>query len=112
MTASVVALYSKFFANRRFTTLTVYELHSRLTQYVRTRATNAFKDANPKIMLDFYVVSRGIDPQLWSLSSKLGCLPAPSSIYAVWGALVAPGTTAVLVSVKNDFRPRFGNGRI
>lgn len=47
-TAKMVALYANLFQEQ--TRLKVYELHSRLTQPVRTRTTSEFKDADCGIL--------------------------------------------------------------
>lgn len=47
-TARMVALYAKLFHEQ--TRLKVYELHSRLSQTVRTRVTSEFKDADRGIL--------------------------------------------------------------
>ena len=47
-TANLVALYAKAFV--RLLGLTVYELHSRLSQTTRTRTTAAFKEAKTGIL--------------------------------------------------------------
>ena len=47
-TANLVALYAEIFEDQ--THLTVYELHSRMTQSARTKATDAFKAAKRGLM--------------------------------------------------------------
>lgn len=47
-TANLVALYSEVFEGQ--TSLEVYELHSRMTQPARTKATEAFKAAKSGLM--------------------------------------------------------------
>jgi ATP-dependent RNA helicase MSS116, mitochondrial len=58
-TAKMVALYAEFF--RSFSSLKIYELHSRLSQPARTRTTNEFKEASTGIMFASDVIGRGMD---------------------------------------------------
>jgi len=60
VTANMVALLAAVFS-QRLTPLKVHELHSRLSQNIRTRTTNEFKDAAHGIMFASDVVGRGID---------------------------------------------------
>jgi ATP-dependent RNA helicase MSS116 len=58
-TARLVALYAVLFRN--IPSLSVYELHSRLSQPQRTRTTDEFKQAPSGIMLATDVIGRGMD---------------------------------------------------
>lgn len=60
VTANMVALFGRLF-ERGLTSLQVFELHSRLSQNVRTRTTNDFKAANSGIMFASDVIGRGMD---------------------------------------------------
>ena len=62
-TANLVALYAELFQNQ--TNLKVYELHSRMSQPARTRATNDFKNAKNGIMF----ATDGRHPALQALCS-------------------------------------------
>lgn len=60
VTANMVALYSNLFS-RGLTKLQVFEIHSRLSQNVRTRTTEEFKAAASGIMFASDVIGRGMD---------------------------------------------------
>ncbi len=95
-TANLVALYSEVFEGQ--TSLKVYELHSRMSQPARTRATEAFKAAKSGIMfatdgmssvlqsamafglINETVIGRGMDFPDVSLVLQVG-LPADADSY-------------------------------
>lgn len=58
-TARLVGLYAEFF--RKLSSLQVFELHSRLSQPLRTRTTKEFKEAASGIMFASDVIGRGMD---------------------------------------------------
>lgn len=60
VTANMVALFSALFS-RGLTQLPIFELHSRLSQNVRTRTTEQFKSADSGIMFASDVIGRGMD---------------------------------------------------
>ncbi|MCJ1287028.1 hypothetical protein MMC26_006375 [Xylographa opegraphella] len=60
VTANMVALYARLF-EQALTNLRVYELHSRLSQNVRTRTTDEFKAAESGLMFASDVIGRGMD---------------------------------------------------
>lgn len=60
VTANMVALFSKIFS-AGLTTLQVYELHSRLSQSIRTKTTANFKAATRGVLFASDVVGRGMD---------------------------------------------------
>lgn len=60
VTANMVALFSDCFA-KGLTPLPVFELHSRLSQNVRTRTTNEFKAASSGLLFASDVIGRGMD---------------------------------------------------
>ena len=60
VTANMVALYARLF-EQALTHLRVYELHSRLSQNVRTRTTDEFKAAESGLMFASDVIGRGMD---------------------------------------------------
>lgn len=60
VTANMVALYARLFS-QGLTSLTVYELHSRLNQNIRTRTTDEFKAASSGLMFASDVIGRGMD---------------------------------------------------
>ncbi|KAK5083160.1 hypothetical protein LTR05_007044 [Lithohypha guttulata] len=79
VTANMVALYSNLFA-QRLTSLRVFELHSRLSQNVRTRTTNEFKTATSGIMFASDVIGRGMDFPNVDLVVQVG-LPSSAEQY-------------------------------
>lgn len=79
VTANMVALYSKLFA-QGLTTLRVYELHSRLSQGIRTRTTDEFKAANSGLMFASDVIGRGMDFPSVDLVVQVG-LPSSADQY-------------------------------
>lgn len=60
VTANMVALFAKLFS-LGLTQLQVYELHSRLSQNIRTRTTADFKAAQSGVLFASDVVGRGMD---------------------------------------------------
>ncbi|MCJ1386944.1 hypothetical protein MMC17_010073 [Xylographa soralifera] len=60
VTANMVALYARLF-EQALTHLKVYELHSRLSQNIRTRTTDEFKAAESGLMFASDVIGRGMD---------------------------------------------------
>ena len=94
-TAKLVALYAKIYDGQL--SLPVFELHSRLTQTARTRATAAFKETKTGIMFasdgkpfslpsfphhstEYVVIGRGMDFPDVSLVLQVG-LPADADAY-------------------------------
>ena len=69
-TANLVAMYAKVF--KGLLNLEVFELHSRLTQPARTRATDQFKTAKRGIMFASDVIGRGMDFPDVSLVCQVG----------------------------------------
>lgn len=60
VTANMVALFAKVFS-QGLTPLKVFEIHSRLSQNIRTRTTAEFKDAAKGTMFASDVIGRGMD---------------------------------------------------
>ncbi|PYI01672.1 putative DEAD box ATP-dependent RNA helicase [Aspergillus sclerotiicarbonarius CBS 121057] len=60
VTANMVALFAAAFA-RGLTPLNVFEIHSRLSQSVRTKTTEQFKEADSGILFASDVIGRGMD---------------------------------------------------
>jgi len=79
VTANMVALFAGVFA-QGLTALKVYELHSRLSQNIRTRTTNEFKDAANGIMFASDVIGRGMDFPNVDLVIQVG-LPSNAEQY-------------------------------
>ena len=79
VTANMVALYAAVFA-RGLTKLKVYQIHSRLSQGVRTRTTEEFKEASSGIMFASDVVGRGMDFPNVDLVVQVG-LPSNAEQY-------------------------------
>ncbi|KAK5955502.1 hypothetical protein OHC33_003142 [Knufia fluminis] len=79
VTANMVALYSNLFS-QGLTSLRVFELHSRLSQNVRTRTTNDFKTASSGLMFASDVIGRGMDFPNVDLVVQVG-LPSNSEQY-------------------------------
>ncbi|KAK5080353.1 hypothetical protein LTR70_007835 [Exophiala xenobiotica] len=79
VTANMVALYSSLFA-QGLTSLRVFELHSRLSQNVRTRTTSEFKSATSGIMFASDVIGRGMDFPNVDLVIQVG-LPSSAEQY-------------------------------
>ncbi|KAL6715871.1 hypothetical protein ACLMJK_006832 [Lecanora helva] len=77
-TANLVALYSEL--SHHLMDLPTYELHSRMSQPARTKATAAFKAARNGIMFATDVIGRGMDFPDVSLVVQVG-LPADSDCY-------------------------------
>ena len=78
VTANMMALFAKVFA--RQTPLKVYELHSRLSQNVRTKTTEEFKNATSGIMFASDVIGRGMDFPNVDLVIQIG-LPSNAEQY-------------------------------
>ena len=78
VTANMIALFAKVFA--RQTPLKVYELHSRLSQNVRTKTTEEFKNATSGIMFASDVIGRGMDFPNVDLVIQIG-LPSNAEQY-------------------------------
>ena len=74
----MVALYAKVFDGRL--PLKVYQLHSRLSQNVRTRTTEDFKEANTGVMFASDVIGRGMDFPNVDLVIQVG-LPSNAEQY-------------------------------
>lgn len=79
VTANMVALSAALFS-QGLTPLKVYELHSRLSQNIRTRTTNEFKDAANGIMFASDVIGRGMDFPNVDLVIQVG-LPSNAEQY-------------------------------
>ena len=79
VTANMVALYAKLFSEG-LTMLKVYELHSRLSQNIRTRTTDEFKAAGSGIMFASDVIGRGMDFPNVDLVVQVG-LPSDGDQY-------------------------------
>ncbi|KAL8820046.1 MAG: hypothetical protein Q9223_001652 [Gallowayella weberi] len=77
-TAKVVALFAKVFEHQLG--LEVFELHSRLSQAVRTRTTDQFKAATKGIMFASDVIGRGLDFPNVTLVVQAG-LPSDADAY-------------------------------
>lgn len=60
ITANMVALFARVFS-QGLTSLTVLEMHSRLSQSARTKTTTQFKEAASGIMFASDVIGRGMD---------------------------------------------------
>ncbi|KAJ8607360.1 hypothetical protein MRB53_040378 [Persea americana] len=80
ITANVVALLAKLFSDLSPQNLKVYELHSRLSQNIRTRTTEEFKAAATGIMFASDVIGRGMDFPNVDLVIQVG-LPANAEQY-------------------------------
>ena len=74
----MVALYAKVFEGRL--PLKVYQLHSRLSQNVRTKTTEGFKDADTGVMFASDVIGRGMDFPNVDLVIQVG-LPSNAEQY-------------------------------
>lgn len=79
VTANMVALFAKVFA-QGLIKLNIYELHSRLSQNIRTRTTAEFKDAPNGIMFASDVIGRGMDFPNVDLVIQVG-LPSKADQY-------------------------------
>lgn len=79
VTANMVALFSKLFA-QGLTPLRVFELHSRLSQNVRTHTTNEFKAVNSGLMFASDVIGRGMDFPNVDIVVQIG-LPSSADQY-------------------------------
>lgn len=79
VTANMVALFATVFA-QGLTPLKVFEIHSRLSQNVRTRTTAEFKDAAAGIMFASDVIGRGMDFPNVDLVVQVG-LPSNAEQY-------------------------------
>ncbi|GAB7346949.1 hypothetical protein MBLNU459_g2008t1 [Dothideomycetes sp. NU459] len=79
VTANMVALFAKVYA-QCLKNLPVYEIHSRLSQNVRTRTTAEFKDAVSGIMFASDVIGRGMDFPNVDLVVQVG-LPSKADQY-------------------------------
>lgn len=79
VTANMVALTAKVFS-QGLTPLNVFEIHSRLSQNVRTRTTAQFKEAASGIMFASDVIGRGMDFPNVDLVVQVG-LPANGEQY-------------------------------
>lgn len=77
-TANLVALYAKVFEG--LLNLQVFELHSRLSQPARTKATDSFKTTSRGIMFASDVIGRGMDFPDVSLVLQVG-VPLDSDAY-------------------------------
>ena len=77
-TANLVALYAKVF--KGLLNLQVLELHSRLSQAARTKATDEFKAAKRGIMFASDVIGRGMDFPDVSLVLQVG-IPLDADAY-------------------------------
>lgn len=77
-TANLVALYAKVFEN--LLDLPIFELHSRLSQSARTKATDQFKTARQGVMFASDVIGRGMDFPDVSLVLQVG-LPLDADAY-------------------------------
>ena len=77
-TANLVALYAKAFGY--LLNLQVFELHSRLSQPARTRATDQFKEAKRGVMFASDVIGRGMDFPDVSLVLQVG-VPLDADAY-------------------------------
>ena len=78
VTANMIALYAKVYVGQ--TNLQIYQLHSRLSQSVRTRTTEEFKSATNGIMFASDVIGRGMDFPSVDLVIQIG-LPSNSEQY-------------------------------
>ena len=78
VTANMISLFAKVFSGQ--TNLKVYELHSRLSQSLRTRTTEEFKVATNGIMFASDVVGRGMDFPNVDLVIQVG-LPSNAEQY-------------------------------
>lgn len=79
-TANGVALMAKLFENLMGHRLRVYQLQSRLSQPVRTRTTNEFKEASSGLMFASDVIGRGMDFPNTNLVIQVG-LPSNGEQY-------------------------------
>ena len=77
-TANLVALYAKVF--QKLLNLPIFELHSRLSQPARTKATDHFKTAERGVMFASDVIGRGMDFPDVSLVLQVG-LPLDADAY-------------------------------
>lgn len=79
ITANLVALFANVFS-LGLSPMKVFEIHSRLSQNIRTRTTAEFKDASKGIMFASDVIGRGMDFPNVDLVIQVG-LPANSDAY-------------------------------
>ena len=79
VTANMVALFANLFSHG-LTSLAIYELHSRLSQNIRTKTTDNFKAATSGLMFASDVVGRGMDFPNVDLVIQAG-LPANGEQY-------------------------------
>jgi ATP-dependent RNA helicase MSS116, mitochondrial len=78
--ALMASLLSNLFNDSSFTSPQIFQLQSRLSQNVRTRTTNEFKEASQGIMLASDVIGRGMDFPNVGLVIQVG-LPMNSDQY-------------------------------
>lgn len=105
VTANMVAIFSRLF-EQGLTALQTFELHSRLSQNVRTRTTNDFKLASSGIMFASDVIGRGMDFPSVDVVIQVGLPPnADQYVHRVGrtGRAGGTGRAVIMLTERESF---------